>query len=85
MRSQVGFLCRDLAIGSFDSQDERPNLSFFFFPEQVTPKAGHTSENKPEKEAGINSCKSLKDCCKTLVGSMSALTRFRDKDGHLER
>ncbi|RXN25698.1 phosphatase 1 regulatory subunit 3A [Labeo rohita] len=35
--------------------------------EQVTPKAGHTSENKPEKEAGINSCKSLKDCCKTLV------------------
>ncbi|KTF74357.1 hypothetical protein cypCar_00039933 [Cyprinus carpio] len=35
--------------------------------EQVTPKAGHTWENKTEKEAGINSCKSLKDCCKSLV------------------
>ncbi|KAK2892988.1 hypothetical protein Q8A67_012976 [Cirrhinus molitorella] len=35
--------------------------------EKVTPKAGHTRENKPEKEVGINSCKSLKDCCKTLV------------------
>ncbi|XP_016303048.1 uncharacterized protein LOC107658872 isoform X1 [Sinocyclocheilus anshuiensis] len=35
--------------------------------EQVTPKVGHTRENKTEKEAGINSCKSLKDCCKTLV------------------
>ncbi|XP_026082433.1 uncharacterized protein LOC113058606 isoform X1 [Carassius auratus] len=35
--------------------------------EQVTPKTGHTRENKTEKEAGINSCKSLKDCCKSLV------------------
>ncbi|XP_073694412.1 uncharacterized protein [Garra rufa] len=32
--------------------------------EQVTPKAGHTTENKPEKESKI---KSLEDCCKTLV------------------
>ncbi|XP_016370316.1 uncharacterized protein LOC107710114 [Sinocyclocheilus rhinocerous] len=35
--------------------------------EQVTPKARHTRENITEKEVGINSCKSLKDCCKTLV------------------
>ncbi|XP_026065158.1 uncharacterized protein ppp1r3aa [Carassius auratus] len=35
--------------------------------EQVTPKARHTEENITEKEVGINSCKSLKDCCKTLV------------------
>ncbi|XP_059360870.1 protein phosphatase 1 regulatory subunit 3A-like isoform X4 [Carassius carassius] len=49
--------------------------------EQVTPKARHTEENITEKEVGINSCKSLKDCCKTLVGSMSALSRSRDKGG----
>uniref|UniRef100_A0A9J7ZB08 Protein phosphatase 1, regulatory subunit 3Aa n=1 Tax=Cyprinus carpio carpio TaxID=630221 RepID=A0A9J7ZB08_CYPCA len=35
--------------------------------EHVTPKAGHTEENITEKEVGINSFKSLKDCCKTLV------------------
>lgn len=72
MRAQVGFLCGDLGKGNFDTEDERPSLSLFIFPEQVTHKAGHTRENKIEKEAGINSCKSLKDCCKTLVGSMSA-------------
>ncbi|XP_043093035.1 uncharacterized protein ppp1r3aa isoform X2 [Puntigrus tetrazona] len=34
---------------------------------EVTHMAGYTSKNKTEKEAGISSCKSLKDCCKTLV------------------
>ncbi|XP_021327171.2 uncharacterized protein ppp1r3aa isoform X2 [Danio rerio] len=35
-------------------------------PEQATAKVGR-NRNKTEEEAGITSCKSLKDCCKTLV------------------
>ncbi len=60
-------------MGNFDSEDERPSLSLFvFFQNKSHPRPGILGENKIEKEAGINSCKSLKDCCKTLVGSMSA-------------